>query len=164
MRLCCTVLVLRHYPKMYTILLINTTPNPGNTLIRCFLFLYFSNTCSTSLHFLLPYLGSLIHLLGGPQFRFPPVFFGIERTNGLKFHVTCCFDSQESKSLVTTPPPPMAMHPPPPLHTLSPRRAEESIYLSTLEHAASPGECSNVGQFFYFALPAAQHRANHNAR
>ncbi len=67
--------------------------------------------------------------LGGPQFRFPPVFFGIERTNGLKFHVTCCFDSRESKSLVTSPPPPMAMHPPPPLaHFIPP--AGGGIYIS----------------------------------
>ena len=35
-------------------------------------------------------------LLGGPQVRFPPVFFRIEKTNGLKFHVTRCFDSRES--------------------------------------------------------------------
>ena len=47
----------------------------------------------------------------------------------------------------------MAMHPPPPLHTLSPRQAEESIYLSTFEHAASPGECSNVGHFFISPSP-----------
>ena len=37
------------------------------------------------------------------------------------------------------------------------------MHVSTLEHAASPGECSNVGQFFYLALPAAQHRANHTS-
>ena len=36
-----------------------------------------------------------------------------------------------------------------------------SISLSTLEHAASPGECSIVRQFFYLALPTAQHCANH---
>ena len=54
--------------------------------------------------------------------------------------------------------------PSPPLHALSPPCAEESIDLSTLEHAASPGECSYVGRFFYFTLLAAQHRANHNAQ
>ena len=52
--------------------------------------------------------------IGGPQFRFPTVIFGIERTNGLKFHVTCCFDSRESKSLVTSPPPPWRCTLPPP--------------------------------------------------
>ena len=56
------------------------------------------------------------------------------------------------------------MHPPPPLHALSPPCAEESIDLSMLEHATFPGECSNVGRFFYFALLTAQHCANHNAR
>jgi len=34
--------------------------------------------------------------LGGPQVRFPPVFFGIEETKGLKFHASRCFDSRES--------------------------------------------------------------------
>jgi hypothetical protein len=59
------------------------------------------------------------------------------------------------------PPPPHngAPPPPPPLHALSPPSAEESIDLSSLEHAASPGQCSNVGHFFYFVLLAAQHRA-----
>ena len=55
----------------------------------------------------------------GSTVQVPASFFLIERTIGLKFHVTCCFDSRESKLLVT-PPPPMAMHPPPPLHALSP--------------------------------------------
>ena len=105
-----------------------------------------------------------VPLVGGPQVRFPPVFFGIEKTNGLKFHVTRCFDSRESKSLFTSPPSQWCSTLPPPLHALSPPCAEESIDLSTLEHAASPGECSNVGQFFYFVLLASHHRANHNAR
>jgi hypothetical protein len=97
----------------------------------------------------------------GSTLQVPASFFGIKKNKGLKFHVTRCFDSRESKSRVTSPPPSMAMHPPPPLHSLSSPCAEESIDLSTLEHAASPGECSNVGRFFYFALLTAQHRANH---
>ena len=58
--------------------------------------------------------------LEGPQVRFPPFFFRIEKTNGLKFHVTRCFDSRESKSLFTSPPsqwcstlpPPCTLYPP----------------------------------------------------
>jgi len=46
------------------------------------------------------------------------------------------------------------------LHALSPPWVEESIDLSTLEHATSPGECSNVGVFFYYAILAAQLHAN----
>ncbi len=98
--------------------------------------------------------------LGGPQFRFLPVFFGIERTNGLKFHVTAALTPGKVSCLLP-PPPSQGDAASPPLHTFSPPRAEESIYLSMLEHAASPGECSNVGQLFYLALPAAQHCANH---
>ena len=105
-----------------------------------------------------------VPLVGGPQVRFPPVFFGIEKTNGLKFHVTRCLTPGKVSRFLPPPPHNGAPPSPPPLHALSPPWAEESIDLSTLEHAASPGECSNVGRFFYFVLLAAQHRANHNAR
>ena len=115
---------------------------------------------------LLPHVVVLppVALIRGSTRQVPASFFGIEKNKGLKFHVTRCFDSRESKSLFTSPPSQWCSTLPPPLHALSPPCAEESIDLSTLEHAASPGECSNVGRFFYFVLLAAQHRANHNAR
>jgi hypothetical protein len=65
--------------------------------------------------------------LGGPQVRFPPVFSESKKTNGLKFHVTRCFESRESKSLVTSPPllPPHNGAPPsPPVCTQDPLPCE----------------------------------------
>ena len=40
-------------------------------------------------------------VVGGPHVRFPPVFSESKKTNGLKFHVTRCFDSRESGKKVT---------------------------------------------------------------
>ena len=102
--------------------------------------------------------------LGGTQFSSRQFIFRNHKKIRPKFHVTCLVDSHENKSLFTSPPSIWRCTLPPPLHALSPPCVEESIDLSTLEHAASPGECSNAGQFFYFVLLAAQHRANHNAR
>ncbi len=78
------------------------------------------------------------YLIGGPQVRFPPVFFGIEKTNGLKFQVTRCFDSRESKSLFTSPPSQWCSTLPPRLHarSLSVCSAWESIKRPTLGCAA----------------------------
>jgi hypothetical protein len=57
--------------------------------------------------------------------------------------------------------------PPPPHPTIAcniPCNARESVDVSTLEHAVSPGDCSNVGQFLSFVLPEAQNCANNNRR
>ena len=55
----------------------------------------------------------------GSTLQVPASFFGIKKNKGLKFHVTRCFDSRESKSLVT-PPPHNGAPPSPPVYTQDP--------------------------------------------
>ena len=51
----------------------------------------------------------------GSTLQVPASFFGIKKNKGLKFHVTRCFDSRESKSLFTSPPSQWCSTLPPPL-------------------------------------------------
>ena len=87
----------------------------------------------------------------GSTVQVPASFFLIERTIGLKFHVTCCFDSRESKSLVT-PSPSQWRSTLPPVFTQDPLLCTGINIRPTLGHAASPGECRNIGHFLCFAL------------
>ena len=104
-------------------------------------------------------------VIGGTQVSSRQFIFWNHKKIRPEFYVTCLVDSHENKSLFTSPPSiGRCTLPPPPCTLYPPPCAKESIDLSSLEHAASPGECSNVGRFFYFTLLAAQHCANHNAR
>ena len=76
-------------------------------------------------------LTSSYDLYVGPNYRgstrqVPASFFGIEKNNGLKFHVTRCFDSRESKSLFTSPPSQWCSTLPPPPCTLYPPLARRN--------------------------------------
>jgi hypothetical protein len=53
-------------------------------------------------------------------------------------------------SLFTSPPSQWRCTLPPPLQASSPPCTEESLHFSTLEHAAFPRECPNVGRIFLF--------------
>jgi hypothetical protein len=83
-----------------------------------------------------------------------PIYFS-EPKKRPEFHVTGRFYSRESKSHFTSPSLKMAMHPPPTIARNIPCHARESSNVSMLEHATSLGDCSNIGRYISYALPAA---------
>jgi hypothetical protein len=110
--------------------------------------------------------GETIHSLCVDGFIKPYRYFNheskIKETPKFHFiHTVSCLNVHLSSSLMLSPPPVNSQCILPRLlRAISPCNARGFLDVSTLEHAATPGECSYVGRFLIFALPAMLCHAN----